>query len=223
MLVAGLRLESKMAVLQRRHWDVRPSQYGVGALRNMALAGPEPPYNPFAAAENLLDCTGVGIGDNPDFDAVASGFLIVDRSNLHRREAYAIPIGDMASDGTVRVHTAALEPAERALRLHPAGDDVRAEALAVLDHYKRRFTAGEKPVPPAAVGGRRIFTGSRLARRAHAEALKRKLSQEEKRRAEARSRELAQMGEAGRRREAAKRMEAFRNEHDMMLPILLNR
>ena len=50
------------------------------------------------------------------------------------------------------MHPDAIEPAERALRLHLAGDDVRAEALSVLDHYKKRFADGEKPAPPAAVG-----------------------------------------------------------------------
>jgi hypothetical protein len=121
-----------MAVLQRQHWDVRPSQYGAGAPRGMELAERDPPYDAFAAAENMLDFAGIAVGDNPNYDQAASGFLIVDRANPHRRDAYQIAIANMCRDGTVRVHPGALEPAERALRLHPAGDHIRGEAFGVL-------------------------------------------------------------------------------------------
>jgi len=112
-------------------------------MRGMKLAKAEPPYNGFEAAEKMLDFAGVAIGDNPEYDQAASGFLIVDRANLHRRGAYQIPIANMYPDGVIRVHPDAIEPAERALRLHPAGDDGRAEALSVLDHYKKRFAKSE--------------------------------------------------------------------------------
>jgi hypothetical protein len=212
----------------RAAWDVRPPLWAVGAIRGTELAEPEPPYNGFEAAENMLDYAGIGISDSPNCDQAASGFLIVDHANLHRRESYQIPIADMYPDGVIRVHPDAIEPAERALRLHPAPYDLHAEALAVLDHYKRRVADGEKPAPPTAVetergSPRRTFTGTRLARRSHALALKAKFAAEEKRRSRGHRKMLSHIGEAGRRRLAAERMEDFRQIWGLQLPIPLNR
>jgi hypothetical protein len=57
----------------------------------------------------------------------------------------------------------------------------------VLDHFKKRFADGEEPTPPAALDGRRSFSGTRLARKSHALAIKAKQVAEEKRRRRARS------------------------------------
>lgn len=218
-----------MSALRRAAWDVRPPQYDVGAVRGIALAKPEPPYNGFEAAENVLDYAGIGVRGSPDYDQAARGFLIVDRANLHRRESYQIPIADMYPDGVIRVHPDAIERAERALRLHPAADDVRAEALSGLDHYKKRFADAKngksEPTPTAVDGtGRSLpFRKTPLARRARAEALRRQYQAEEKRRSHAHSKMLSHIGEAGRRRRAAERMEDFRQIWGLQLPIPLNR
>jgi hypothetical protein len=218
-----------MSALRPAAWDVRPPQYGVGAMRGMKLAEPERPYNGFEAAENMLDFAGVAIGDSPHYDQAVSGFLIVDRANPHRRDAYQIPIAEMYPDGVIRVHPDAIEPAERALRLHPAGDDVRAAAFGVLDHYKRLVAdakEGESEPTPIAVDGtgRSLLRRTTpLARRAHAEALRARYQAEEKRRSRAHSKMLSHIGEAGRRRLAREESDALRQKHDMALPIILNR
>jgi hypothetical protein len=121
----------------RAFWDIRPPIYSAGAARGMEIAADEP-WNPLGAMDRMLDDAGIG-GDTPDYDEAKQGFLIHDLANPDQRVGYELPIADVFPCGRKKVHPAALEQAERDLRNHRAPDDIRAAALAVIDHYNQRI------------------------------------------------------------------------------------
>jgi hypothetical protein len=155
----------------RASWDIRPPIYSAGAARGMEIAEAEP-WTPLGAMDRMLDDAGIG-GDTPDYDEAKRGFLIHDLANPDQRVGYELPIADVFPCGRKKVHPAALEQAERDLRNHRAPDDIRAAALAVIDHYNQRI---RRPAQAAQDNGDKDDDAAQRERRLHAQRLRARLS-----------------------------------------------
>jgi hypothetical protein len=211
-------------------WDIRTAVWTMAAARNMPLADPMDNWSPAMAADRMLDAAGIGT-DAPRPVEAARGFLFFDENNPGRRESYVFPIADLRRDGTKVVHQAAVEQAMRSLlAFRPVDIMQQAAGQGIIDHYRRLFAAPTPAAPtraappPAKTDPEKplSYSGTKFARKNHAEALRRKLDQkaaaEKKRKEDARDLQIRVAGPEGRAVMAWQKRLELNRKYDIPLP-----
>lgn len=119
-------------VTARANGDSTMAEWKVGAGKGLPIEDSDD-WDGDAAEESIFTWAG---GDEFDAAKARKGFLVYDAAKPDERGSYKLPIAHVV-DGELKVPKGAIRAATSRLPQTDIPDDVKEEALAVLDHYKK--------------------------------------------------------------------------------------
>lgn len=138
MSFVSVPADTGAVVTARANGEKAMAEWKVGAAKGLPIEDSDD-WDGAAAQASIFEWAG---GDEFDSAKARKGFLVYDASAPDKRGSYKLPIAH-AVDGELKVPKGAIRAAASRLPDTDIPDDVKADAQAVLDAYKKKAGIGE--------------------------------------------------------------------------------